>query len=388
MTRHHYCRASGVIRQRGLSLVEVMVAMGIGLLLIAGVTQLFIGSNQNFIVKESVSRIQEDVRFAMDRFQRDLRMAGFQGCARHVTDHLDQTKAEFDDFLLGKTPVFGWDYAFNGTLSGVGSQYALHELTTAGSDWIAAATGPWVNNALPVNLDDNFQPGSDVFVVNVGEAHRVEVTGVTNPPNARVDLTAGAHLPVIKNRVVVVVSGDCTVADRFQRTNDAGDGFVVKGDGGPGDLNDGADPFSADYLHNATVIEYRSWVYFVRSTAAGPELARRQIGPGTHDAAIETVVQGVENMQVLYGVSTGVLRNRVQQYVPANDVVDWDDVLSVRIALLLRTTEPVNPDTHFRIFNLLGTQINPSGEDWDDVVGDRNIRLTATTTIGLRNRLE
>ncbi|MFY0666273.1 MAG: PilW family protein [Natronospirillum sp.] len=388
MTRRRSYSTSTYIRQRGLSLIEVMVAMGIGLLLIAGVTQLFIGSNQNFIVKESVSRMQEDVRFAMDQFQRDMRMAGFQGCARDVTDHLNPAGAEFNQFLLGSTPVFGWDYAFNGTLSGAGSQHALLEMTSAGSNWVAAAPGPLANNTLPANFDDNFQPGSDVFVVNLGEVHNVQVIGVTNPPNARINLTAGTQLPVINNRVVVVASGDCTVADRFQRTNDADDSFVVKGDGGPGDLNNGADPFSSDYLNNATLIEYRSWVYFVRSTAAGPELARRQIGPGTGGAAIETVVQGVENMQVLYGVSTGGLRNRVNQYVPANDVADWDDVLSVRIALLLRTTEPVNPDTNFRIFNLLGTQINPSGANWDDIAGDRHIRLMATTTIGLRNRLE
>lgn len=388
MTHIAKSRFIGSQRQRGLSLLEVVVAMGIGLLLIAGVTQLFIGSNQNFVVKDSVSRLQEEVRFAMDQFQRDMRMAGYQGCTRDVTDHLNPAGTNFDPFLLGNTAVFGWDYAFNGVASGGGSTLALPELTAAGSAWVSG-TGPAMTAQLPANVRNNLSPGSDVFVVNLGEIIDVTINGTTAAPDARANLLAGQRLPVSSGGVVVLASGDCTVADRFQRTNSDTDAFIVKGGGAqPGNLNPNTTDFSASYDANATVIAYRSWVYFVRPTADdGPELARRQIGLGAPDA-IESVAQGVENMQVLYGVSTGGLRNRVNQYVTAEDVTDWSDVLSVRIALLMRTTQPVNPDINFRTFNLLGTQINPSGADWDDTTGDRHIRLVATTTIGLRNRLE
>ncbi|WLD58858.1 PilW family protein [Salinispirillum sp. LH 10-3-1] len=382
--------------QQGLSLLEVMVAMGIGLLLIAGVTQLFIGSNQNFVVKESVSRMQEDVRFAMDQFQRDMRMAGFRGCTRDLTDHLNPAGTQFEEFLLGSTPVFGWEYSSTSGGSNPGSQLRLRalEADSVTHSWGAGPVGAAPSLAiLPggAAFFANVQPGSDMFVVSLGEVHNVPVTGANLAVNPGLNLAAGSQLPVTQGGIVIVNSGDCATADRFQRTNEPGDGnFVARANGFGNPSNQATtNLFSTNYDDgNATLVEYRSWLYFIRPTAEGPELARRQIGPGTAGLPIETVVQGVENMQVLYGVSTGGLNNRVNQYVTAEDVTDWGDVMSLRIALLLRTMDPVNPDTNFRSYNLLGTEIFPSGVTRDDVDGDRFIRLVATTTVGLRNKLE
>jgi len=51
-------------RQQGLTLVELMIAMVIGLILIAGVIQIFLSSQQAYRTQESMSRIQESGRFA------------------------------------------------------------------------------------------------------------------------------------------------------------------------------------------------------------------------------------------------------------------------------------------------------------------------------------
>lgn len=66
-------------RQRGLSLVELMVALVISLFLTAGVIQLFIGSKQTYNLHDASSRIQENGRFAIQTMARDIRMTYYPG---------------------------------------------------------------------------------------------------------------------------------------------------------------------------------------------------------------------------------------------------------------------------------------------------------------------
>ena len=72
-------RYSGVAWQRGLSLIELMVAMTIGAVLIFGATQVFINSRNSYGVNESVARLQETARYAMSVIEPDIRMANYWG---------------------------------------------------------------------------------------------------------------------------------------------------------------------------------------------------------------------------------------------------------------------------------------------------------------------
>ena len=67
--------------QRGLTLVELMIAMLLGLFLLGGLLQIFISSKQTNRMQEGLSRLQENGRFAMDFMTRDIRLAGFMGCS-------------------------------------------------------------------------------------------------------------------------------------------------------------------------------------------------------------------------------------------------------------------------------------------------------------------
>ncbi len=64
-------------RQRGLTLIEIMVALLIGSFLLAGVLQIFIVNRQTYRVQENLSRIQENGRFAIDYLNRYIRLAGY-----------------------------------------------------------------------------------------------------------------------------------------------------------------------------------------------------------------------------------------------------------------------------------------------------------------------
>lgn len=65
--------------QQGLSIIELMIAMTIGLLIMAGLANLFVQSRQSFRQDNLIARMQEDARFAMNQLSNDISMAGFFG---------------------------------------------------------------------------------------------------------------------------------------------------------------------------------------------------------------------------------------------------------------------------------------------------------------------
>lgn len=69
-------------QQRGFSLIELMIAMVIGLFLLLGVIQVFVGSRMTYQVHEGIGRIQENGRFAIEILSRQVRKAGFRSSFR------------------------------------------------------------------------------------------------------------------------------------------------------------------------------------------------------------------------------------------------------------------------------------------------------------------
>jgi len=65
--------------QSGLTLVELMIAMVVGLFLSAGIIQIFIANNQTYRVTDNISRLQENGRFALENLGKTIRSAGFKG---------------------------------------------------------------------------------------------------------------------------------------------------------------------------------------------------------------------------------------------------------------------------------------------------------------------
>ena len=59
---------------RGFTMVELMIALLIGLIVIAGGLAIFMSSRQTYRTTESVSRVRENAQFAFTRIARDIRM--------------------------------------------------------------------------------------------------------------------------------------------------------------------------------------------------------------------------------------------------------------------------------------------------------------------------
>jgi type IV pilus assembly protein PilW len=76
--RHKYLASTS--RSRGVTLIELMVAMAIGLAIIAGIGYVYLQGREGFRTQDSQSRLQEDVRFITEIFTRDIRNARYMGC--------------------------------------------------------------------------------------------------------------------------------------------------------------------------------------------------------------------------------------------------------------------------------------------------------------------
>ena len=68
-------------RQGGFGLIEIMVAMTLGLILLLGVTSLIATNNATYRLTDNMGKVQENSRFLKNLLNKDLRMVGYKGCA-------------------------------------------------------------------------------------------------------------------------------------------------------------------------------------------------------------------------------------------------------------------------------------------------------------------
>lgn len=98
---------------------------------------------------------------------------------------------------------------------------------------------------------------------------------------------------------------------------------------------------------------------------------------GSQSTGEITIAEGVENMQILYGMDIDDSKS-VNRYVNSDDVgSDWGQVISIQIAILVRSMDEVKTRPESKSFTLLNTQV--------DTPNDRFQRAVFTTSINLRN---
>lgn len=355
-------------RQSGLSLIELMIALALGLVLTLGVVQIFLGSSQTYRLSDALGKVQENVRFSLGTLQYDARMAGHFGCLiGEPFNQLDQTDSAYDPTVYENGAIIGWEAAN----TGLGDEFTITTLEASGTAW-SNGTG----DAIPADIQGQIIPGTDFLVFSGGQRADVELTGNPGPPaNA---LTTNGNSNIDQGTILTVVASDCSGADLFQKSNAANSSSLTKGSGGsPGNINPSGG-FAGDYDDDAKVYVFTSTAYFIGEGASGePSLFRERLDAGA-TGAVE-LAEGVENLQILYGVAAGVDR-AADRYVTAANVTNWDQVVSVRMALLFRTGDRIVDEEAARSFNLAGTEITTQS--------DRRSRVIGLSTVGIRNRLE
>ena len=88
--------STGMDRQRGMSLVELMVAMTIGLIITVVIANLFLGTKETYRTQDDLSRMQENLRFAFQVIGRTVRLAGYRADWNRTVDQVFVGNAPID----------------------------------------------------------------------------------------------------------------------------------------------------------------------------------------------------------------------------------------------------------------------------------------------------
>jgi len=330
------------MKQSGITLIELMVALAIGSFLMIGAIQIYNQSRQAFVVNESIARVQETAQFALDTIEADLRMASNWG--RNSRGLAVEGRSIIGDANPNGLPqpddVCSADWVLNLALpiDGVNNGYGLACPATGGS-----------------------QANSDVITIR-----RASV--------AHVDPLAG-QLQIQSTRIQGEIFSNGAVPVTFSSTTAAAA------------ADDPRDPAFDSETHNLIVTSY-----YVSPTSAlingVPTLRRhRLIGGGLAGPRIvdEEVAPGIENLQIQLGVDVDA-DNTVDRYVNPGDAiynptavgyVPGARIMTARIWMVVRgvTIEP-------------GIQDNRDFEPGDVDLGVQNDtfrRMQVSKTILLRN---
>lgn len=356
-------------RISGLSIVELMVALTIGLILLTALTRLFVTSRSTYTLEENLARVQESGRFAMEFLAQDIRMAGYIGCTSSanttVQNHLNNPTSYGVDFTQY---LSGHRYTGSG-----GSPSVL-------ADWTPALPGT-VNGVLYFS-NGEVEPNTDVIVTRHASETGVKLgeTMSDTSANLKIDSNPGG----LADNDIVMVS-DCSNADIFQITGPdsfgTGTNTLVHntGESTPGNATK---PLSKAYTSDAQVMKVITRVYYIgrRSNSASnpPALFRKELATsGTMSA--QELVEGIETMRFAFGEDTDTPSDKVANiYRVGSAVADWSKVVSVRVGLLSTTTVNADASTDTRTYALANDTVGP--------YNDKKRRRAFGSTIQLRNR--
>ncbi|MEH6651037.1 MAG: PilW family protein [Motiliproteus sp.] len=330
--------------EHGFSMVELMIALVLGLMIVAAVMQTFIGTKRSYELQDDLSRVQENGRFAMEYLKRDIRQADFWGCLTgalgNITNNLD---ASVDTTLFSMA---------EGVSGAEGSGYQT-DITKLGAAIL-----------------------SDMIVLRGGADSGFGVLPPYMPsPSGTVKIDPAATL----EKGEIVLLSDCTQGDIFQISNDpetgnAGHDEVNHGTGNiivngntvsPGNINNG---LSKKYTGDARLFKAGTTTFEVKLNSFGE--------PALYRNGTEELVEGVESMQIEYGID--IDNDRIPNYFNDFDASEVDAAVSVRISLLVRGHKENVADTNMAL----------SYDGASFPTQDRRLRKVFTTTIALRNRLK
>lgn len=343
--------------KNGFTLIELMIALVLGLILVAGVIQIFISNKQAYRVTDAHSKLQDNARFALDVLSRDVRSAGFSGC-RAIEDMNIVTIADAPiPATIDENTVISGINAPDPTPAGLGA-------VVAGTDVITVQRGQSCGGNLIGNIEsideeiEIFSPNTcsvdagDVFMIaDCTDAHVFRATGVTPDANKQTithDTTSNLSDDFCKRYTGTV----CSVGDNKL------------------------------YDFDAELLVFSSATYFIRlGTNGDPALwvFNNNAGAVAGSNPIE-LIEGIEDMQVVYGLDTNG-DDIVDNYQNANVIstaVAWDQVISARISLLTQTQEQ-NLTTAAQNVNFNGGTVTGT---------EGRLRRVFTTTIGVRNRVQ
>lgn len=322
--------------ESGFSLVELMIALVLGLIVIGGVINVFLANKQSYRTNEALSQVQDASRTAFELIARDVRQAGFGGVCRFSEIGPINVIADPppDDGAYGILDAQNIGAVFGASAGHADQPEPLDDLVKAGTDFITLRSFPTGENDSPT------------------------LVGNMAADNANVQLSDNAPGFVAGETLMIT---DCRDADVFRASN------VSKGSSKitiahAKNVNK-SNKLSKAYQDDAFVFsldDYRSATYFIgRQTINGEEVDSLYLT--VNGEAARELVRGVTDMQITYRD----VSNTPDYFDVAGgiDAANWPQVNAVRVALTMQ-----------------------SGQENVTTDGGRLAR-TFETTIAIRNRL-
>jgi type IV pilus assembly protein PilW len=372
-------------RQRGLSLIELMVALLIGGFLVLGVVTVFLANKDSARLENSLARLQENGRFAMDLMREDLHRSQYLGCN---TGEVFLVNMIEDPNSVGFTPtlegVRGYERDGTGAWGGAPPSTDLSAGIRAAEGAFGARNGSDVLSIRMTELlneDDPNDPLLTGFVLPTSTAVPID----DNPECAieqgsRVVLTGcnlTAHLFSVTNAQV------CTAASPPNATTlefDNSANFTTN--------------INTTYDASAQLLLFEEAVWFVADSnrdRGGFDVwsLYREV-----NGVRQEMIEGVEHMQLKFGqrVPGGNIRFVDPSDADLNAGTNAEGLISVRIALLMQGFDLVREGVDTRRYVLIDQRVSGLGDAALDQGGQhaegRVQRDVFTTTVTLRNAPE
>ena len=364
-------------RTAGLTLVELLVAMTLGLVILGSVIGVFSGNRRTSQLNAAMTNMQENARFALNTIASDIRMAGHQGCLDANASPVQVIASDAPTTDLRVTAVGGAVVQSDGTWApaltlGTGTLAFTPPVTNAavaGTHAIALqfggpetsalargmADGGVADSTLPLALADplNVSVGDTVMVSTCEQGEIFSVTGVA-PDGTGQELShaAGANT----RSSFLEPYGINGTAGRVRVMPFSTNIYYV---GDTGRQNTQGDPIRALYQQSAPF------------TVANPPVE---------------LVQGVENLRLSFAIGSG--GGRLRYVTSADGTYDSRRVRGVRVGLLMSSIDRIAADDDTNTYVLAGQPIAPSKSSTDGTTykADKRFRLAFNTTVKVRNR--
>ena len=308
-------------KQLGYTIIEIFIALAIGLVLFAGVLSIFVGMKTTSVETSSYGELQENGRFALSILSDDLQKADFWG-----------------------------DYT--GTLS----RSALAAVPGAPAP---DCVGEGLNNA--------------TFPTALG--HFRTTWGITATTAANMGCIADAVIgsDILQLKRVMGNAIDTTVAGALTNNN-----FYLVTNTSGGEIFTGA---ALPVVDNSRVWEYQHHIYYVKTEGSNnvPVLMQGRL---TNNMSFDPLIDGIEMIRFMYGVDTdndGI----VNAFISADDMTEdlWDRgsnsrIIAAKIYVLARSVKVDNKYENKNTYQL---------GDLSVTFDDNYRRLLFSSTVSLFN---
>lgn len=335
-----YARATR--RESGFSLAEIMIALSLGLIVVAGLGQIYVAGRSANRIIDSNSRLNEHGRFAMEYLARAARFAGYFSCA--------------DSHASIRNVVDGDLFWLKHTNGAEAFRVGANTLPTA----IAEAANPLTDtDVLVVRFADVRQTAE----IAEGDINNTEgIISFTQPHFFNAGdiavLNTAACDQTTFFQVTSASNSDGSYAISFANDNAVTPGNCTTELEGAGHCNNLSGSRNLTNFDTAELNRFVTQAYFVADDPTGCMDSAANC-PGLQDcptlftAGAESgfdqsgkphvipVLRNVTDLQVDFGIYDSSTTNQAEpqttQYVASTALLDWDDVVSLRLTLQIRS---------------------------------------------------